>query len=48
MASASARLSNQRIKQELGLTLRYPCFRDWLEERLAAVDSIEHAAAVAG
>jgi nucleoside-diphosphate-sugar epimerase len=48
MASASARLSNQRIKQELGLTLRYPCFRDWLEERLGAVDSIEHEAAMAG
>jgi len=35
MASASTRLSNRRIKQELGMQLRYPSFRDWLAERLA-------------
>jgi nucleoside-diphosphate-sugar epimerase len=35
MASASTRLSNQRVKQELGLQLRYPSFHDWLAERLA-------------
>lgn len=35
MSSASARLSNQRLKQELDLVLRYPSFRDWLEERLS-------------
>src|SRR5262245_3864231 len=29
MASASTRLSNQRVKQELGLQLRYPSFQDW-------------------
>lgn len=34
MASASTRMSNQRLKQELGLKLRYPSFRDWLNERL--------------
>jgi nucleoside-diphosphate-sugar epimerase len=34
MASASTRLSNRRIKQELGMQLRYPSFRDWLDERV--------------
>jgi len=34
MASASTRLSNSRLKQEFGLTLRYPDFHDWLDERL--------------
>jgi nucleoside-diphosphate-sugar epimerase len=37
MASSSARLSNRRIKDELGLRLRYPTFRDWLNERLGAL-----------
>lgn len=42
MASSSTRLSNQRMKQELGITLRYPSFRDWLDERLAEpVESVE-------
>jgi hypothetical protein len=39
MASASTRLSNQRVKQELGMQLRYPSFRDWLDESQLA----EHA-----
>jgi nucleoside-diphosphate-sugar epimerase len=34
MASASTRLSNARMKQELGVKLRYPSFRTWLDERL--------------
>lgn len=34
MASASTRLSNSRLKHEFGLTLRYPDFRAWLDERL--------------
>jgi nucleoside-diphosphate-sugar epimerase len=34
MASASTRLSNARIKHELHVKLRYPSFRDWLDERL--------------
>ena len=34
MASASTRVSNERLKQELGMTLRYPGFCDWLDERL--------------
>jgi nucleoside-diphosphate-sugar epimerase len=48
MASASTRLSNERIKQELGLALRYPSFRTWLDERLGAEDPIEREVAVAG
>jgi nucleoside-diphosphate-sugar epimerase len=48
MASASARLSNQRIKQELNLTLRYPSFRDWLDERLGEPRLIEREAVVTG
>lgn len=43
MASASTRLSNQRLKQELGMQLRYPSFRDWLDERLDASQLAEHA-----
>lgn len=34
MASASTRLSNQRMTQELEVQLRYPRFHDWLDERL--------------
>jgi nucleoside-diphosphate-sugar epimerase len=34
MASSSVRLSNQRVKQELNLTLRYPRFQAWLDERI--------------
>jgi nucleoside-diphosphate-sugar epimerase len=45
MASASTRLSNQRIKQELGMQLRYPSFRDWLNERLDESQLAEHALA---
>jgi nucleoside-diphosphate-sugar epimerase len=38
MASASARLSNARIKHDLALTLRYPSFRAWLDQRLAPLE----------
>jgi nucleoside-diphosphate-sugar epimerase len=41
MASASTRLSNARIKQELGVKLHYPSFRVWLDERLGAQPMIE-------
>ncbi len=46
MASASARLSNARIKHDLGLTLRYPSFRAWLDQRLAPAVPIEREVAV--
>jgi len=39
MASASARLSNARIKHDLALTLRYPSFRAWLDQRLAPLEA---------
>jgi nucleoside-diphosphate-sugar epimerase len=38
MASASARLSNARIKHDLDMTLRYPSFRAWLDQRLAPIE----------
>src|SRR5215207_3143865 len=38
IASASARLSNARIKQDLNMTLRYPNFRAWLDQRLAPLE----------
>ncbi len=44
MASASARLSNARIKHDLGLTLRYPSFRAWLDQRLAPAATLEREA----
>lgn len=36
MATASVRLSNERIRQELELTLRYASFREWLDQQLPA------------
>jgi nucleoside-diphosphate-sugar epimerase len=47
MASASARLSNARIKQDLNISLRYPGFRTWLDERLAGAAPLEREAVVA-
>ena len=44
MASASARLSNARIKHDLDVTLRYPSFRSWLDQRLAPVAPLEREA----
>jgi hypothetical protein len=44
MASASARLSNARIKHDLDMTLRYPSFRAWLDQRLAPAAPLERAA----
>jgi nucleoside-diphosphate-sugar epimerase len=41
MASASTRLSNARITQELGVKLHYPSFRTWLDERLGEQSAIE-------
>jgi nucleoside-diphosphate-sugar epimerase len=38
MSSASARLSNARIKHDLDMTLRYPNFRVWLDQRLAPLE----------
>jgi nucleoside-diphosphate-sugar epimerase len=46
MASASARLSNERIKHDLDVTLRYPNFRAWLDQRLAPASPVEHEAVV--
>ncbi len=44
MASASARLSNARIKHDLDVTLRYPSFRSWLDQRLAPAAPLEREA----
>lgn len=38
MASASTRVSNRRITEELGLRLRYPSVRDWLDERASVAE----------
>jgi nucleoside-diphosphate-sugar epimerase len=46
MASASARLSNARIKHDLDMTLRYPNFRTWLDQRLAPMVPLEREAVV--
>jgi nucleoside-diphosphate-sugar epimerase len=45
MASASTRMSNQRLKHELKIRLHYPSFREWLDERLGEGRAIERAAA---
>ena len=47
VASSSARVSNGRIRHELGVTLRYPSYRTWLDERLPdEVDALEHELAL--
>lgn len=46
MASSSARMSNQRLKDELGLRLRYPSFRTWLDTRVEAPSDLEQATAI--
>ena len=45
MASASTRMSNARLRQELQVRLRYPSVRAWLDERLGEERVIERAAA---
>ncbi|MEN9936543.1 MAG: hypothetical protein RLZZ387_3122 [Chloroflexota bacterium] len=35
VASSSVRASNQRITRELGMTLRYPSYRTWLDKQMA-------------
>jgi nucleoside-diphosphate-sugar epimerase len=47
MASASARISNARIKHDLKLSLSYPSFRAWLDQRLPQPDQLEREAGVA-
>lgn len=47
MAASSTRVSNERMRQELGVTLRYPTFRDWLDERLAMPVAEEELAVAA-
>ncbi len=37
MLGANRRIANRRLKEELGVTLRYPTFRESLAEELAAV-----------
>jgi nucleoside-diphosphate-sugar epimerase len=40
MLSASARLSNARIKHDLGLTLCYPSYYGWIDEQLPVAQEI--------
>lgn len=40
MLSASARLSNARVKHDLGIFLRYPSYRHWLDERLGVGEAV--------
>jgi nucleoside-diphosphate-sugar epimerase len=47
MASSSVRLSNQRLKETLGLELRYPRVYDWLDAQLGQAQELEHSLAVA-
>jgi len=47
MASSSVRLCNRRLKDTLGLALRYPRFLDWLDERLGELHEAEPALTVA-
>jgi nucleoside-diphosphate-sugar epimerase len=34
VASSSTRVANRRLRQELGITLRYPSYNTWLDEQL--------------
>lgn len=47
MAAASARLSNARLKHDLGIELRYPSLHYWLDERLATPLAHERGAVLA-
>jgi nucleoside-diphosphate-sugar epimerase len=38
--TASARLDNSRLKHDLGLTLRHPSLRDWLDLRLPVEEAV--------
>lgn len=40
MLSSSTRLSNARLKHDLGVALRYPSFKAWLDERLGVEEAI--------
>ncbi len=40
MLTASVRLSNARLKHDIGLTLRYPSYYHWLDERLSAPQEV--------
>jgi nucleoside-diphosphate-sugar epimerase len=40
MGTASVRLDNRRLKHDLGLDLRYPSMRAWLDERLPVEESV--------
>lgn len=40
MRTASVRLDNSRLKHDLGLTLRYPSLRAWLDERLPVEEAV--------
>lgn len=40
MLSASARLSNARLKHDLAVALRYPSYRHWLDERLGVESAV--------
>jgi nucleoside-diphosphate-sugar epimerase len=40
MRMASVRLDNSRLKHDLGLTLRYPSLRAWLDERLPVDEAV--------
>jgi hypothetical protein len=41
MASASVRLSNARLKHDLGINLRYPDCHGWIAERLGVTEELE-------
>ena len=45
MAASSARMSNLRLKHDLGVRLRYPSVYDWLDERLDAGEPVRVVAA---
>jgi len=38
MSSASVRMSNARLKHDLGVNLRYPSYRAWLDEQFRAAE----------
>lgn len=40
IASASARMSNQRLKHDLAMPMHYPSVYDWLDERLVAGEPV--------
>ena len=47
MAAQSARMSNERMRNDLGIALRYPSVHTWLDEQFGAASVAEDESSLA-